>query len=207
MQRLSDGGRAVLGAALFLGLVLAARPLSAQRIASGLDRPHFGLGYAANAPNLMAGGEAYVVTPYLGGLGLYVDAKFDVEAPSGEPEYISDMTAEDVANQISGAEFIRRESSYKSFNVAVLKAMSPYLILYAGGGVVRRTRYHFYEAVGTDYGVSGLFWVKAPSEDVTRPNAMLGIFMRMSTFLSAQVGIETEPRGFTVGASFRLPER
>jgi len=207
MQSFLFGRRAVVGAALLLGLASASHPLTAQRVPSALDRPHFGLGYAANAPNLMAGGEAYVVTPYLGGVGLYVDAKFDVEDPSGEPEYISDLTAEDVANQISGAEFIRRESAYKSFNVAVLKAMSPYLMLYAGGGVVRRTRYHFYEAAGTDYGVSGVFWVKAPSEDVTRPNAMLGIFMRMSTFLSAQVGIETEPRGFTVGASFRLPER
>lgn len=194
-------------AALLCGLGLGVGSVSGQASASGLDRPHIGIGYAANAPNLMAGGGAYWVTPYFGGIGLYLDAKFDVEDPSGDPSFEAGLTANDVVNQIEGADFIKRESSYRSFNAALVKPVTPYLILYAGGGLVQRFRYHLYEAPDSDLGLSGIFWVEAPEEDDTMPNFMMGMFMRISSFLTTQTGIETEPRGFTIGASLRLPRR
>ena len=207
MQGSSELPRVGTIAALLCGLAMGTGSVAGQASGSGLDRPHFGIGYAANAPNLMAGGGAYVVTPYFGGIGVYLDAKFDVEDPSGELTFEKGLTAEDVVNEIEGAEFIRRESSYRSFNAALLKPLTPYLILYAGGGLVQRFRFHLYEAPESDLGVSGIFWVKAPAEDDTMGNFMLGVFMRVSSFLSTQVGIETEPRGFTVGVSLRPPRR
>lgn len=193
--------------ALLLGLAIGAGSVSGQGDGSGLDRPHFGIGYVANAPRLMAGGGAYVVTPYFGGIGIYLDAKFDVEDPSSDIAFVKGITADDVVNEVEGAEFIRRESSYRSFNAALLKPVTPYLMVYAGGGLTQRFRFHFYEAPGSDLGVSGIFWVKAPAEDDTLGNFMTGVFMRVGSFISTQVGIETEPRGFTAGVSLRLPRR
>lgn len=191
---------------VLLGLLAAAPfPTRAQTTTSGMERPHFGIGYAANAPNVMAGGGLYRVTSLWGGLGFYIDAKFDVEDPSGQDEFESGLTAGDVLDQVEGARFVKRESSYKSFNAALMKPVSPYLILYAGGGVVQRTRYHLYQAPDSDLGVAGIFWVRAPLEDDTQGNFMVGAFMRVSSFLSTQVGIETEPKGFTIGVSIRLP--
>jgi hypothetical protein len=201
----SELPRAGMMAVLFCVLAMGAESVSGQASASGLDRPHFGIGYAANAPNLMAGGGGYVVTPYFGGIGLYLDAKFDVEDPSGDIAFEKGLTADDVVNEVEGAEFIKRESSYRSFNAALVKPVTPYLMVYAGGGLVQRSRFHWYEAPESDLGVSGIFWVRAPAEDDTMGNFMLGMFMRVSSFLSTQVGLETEPRGFTIGVSLRLP--
>lgn len=197
--------RVCLAAALLCALPIGVEPASGQASGSGLDRPHFGIGYAANAPNLMAGGGAYVVTRYLGGIGLYLDAKFDVEDPSGDIAFEDGLTADDVLDQVEGADFIKRESSYRSFNAALIRPVTPYLLVYVGGGLVQRTRFHWYEAPESDLGLSGVFWVRAPAEDDTMGNFMLGIFMRVSSFLSTQVGLESGPRGFTIGVSLRPP--
>jgi hypothetical protein len=206
MQGFPGQSRTRSAAAVLLGFALVCQPAGGQDLASGLDRPHFAVGYAANAPNLMGGGGAYLVTRYFGGIGVYLDAKFDVENPSGDRNFESGLTADDVLDQVVGAQFIKREASYRSFNAALVRPVSPYLIVYAGGGLVQRSYYHLYEAPSEpDLGYAGVFWVKAPSEDDTQANFMLGVFMRVSSFLSTQAGIETQPRGFTVGASFRLP--
>lgn len=205
MQGSSELPRVGSIAALLCGLALVTGPVSGQTSGSGLDRPHFGIGYAANAPNLMAGGAAYVVTSYFGGIGLYLDAKFDVEDPSGDIAFEDGLTADEVQNEVEGAEFIKRETSYRSFNAALMRPVTPYLLVYAGGGLVQRSRFHWYEAPESDLGVSGVFWVRAPAEDDTMGNFMVGIFMRVSSFLSTQVGLETGPRGFTIGASLRPP--
>ena len=44
----------------------------------------------------MAGGGAYLVTRYLGGIGVYLDAKFDIEDPSGDRDFESGLTADEV---------------------------------------------------------------------------------------------------------------
>ena len=192
-----------------LALLCSASPgaLEAQSVESPLDQPHFGLGYVANAPDMMAGVGGYYMSSVLGGLGLYLDAKFDIEDPSGEDTFESGLTAEDVENTVQGADFIRREPSYQSFNAAIVRPVSPYLLVYAGGGLVRVSEYHLFEADNQELGSAGVFWVEAPAQDETRGNIMLGAFLRMSSFLSVQVGFESEPRGFTFGGSLRLPGR
>lgn len=178
---------------------------AAQSVESPLNRPHFALGYTANAPDIMGGIGGYYISSHLGGIGLYLDAKFDLENPSGEDTFESGLTAEDVLNQVTGAEYVQNEKSYRSFNAAVIRPLSPYLAVYAGGGIVQVSEYHLFEESTSGLGTAGVFWVEAPEFDETRPNFMIGAFLRMSSFISTQVGFETEPRGFTIGASFRLP--
>jgi len=201
--------RGLLWSLALLGLMVSfTTPAGAQAVRSPLDQPHFAIGYAANAPDIMAGVGAYYVSSFLGGIGLYVDAKFDLENPSDDKDtFESGLTAEDVVNSpdLVGADFIQDEKSYRSFNVAVVRPVSPYLAVYAGGGLVQVTEYHLFEDPDSDLGQGGVFWVEAPEFDETRANFMMGAFLRMSSFLSTQIGFETEPRGFTVGASLRLP--
>jgi len=192
---------------LLAGLALGEQPVAGQAPASGFDRPHVALGYVANAPNMMAGIAGYAVFPYLGGIGVYLDAKLDIEDPSGDDVFEAGYTARRVVEEISGAEFIRRELSYQAVNLALVRPLTHSLAVYAGGGLVRVSEYHLFEAFSSDLGFAGVFWVEAPGVEEIRGNLMAGIFLRMSSFLSTQVGFETEPRGFTVGASLRLPRR
>jgi hypothetical protein len=183
------------------------RPGEAQSVASGLDRPHLALGYVGNAPDAMVGGGGYYMTSLLGGLGLYLDAKFDIDNPSRDDSFESGLTAQQVLDQVAGANFVQSEKSFQSFNAAVVRPVSPYLAVYAGGGIVKVTQYHLFEQPTSGLGKAGVFWVEAPEFEETRANVMIGAFLRMSSFISTQIGIETEPRGFTIGASFRLPNR
>jgi hypothetical protein len=178
-------------------------PLGAQSLPRELSRTQFGIGYVANAPNMLGGGNAYVLFPVLGGIGLYVDAKFDLNSPSDDLAFRSDITDDEVGSEVPGAEYIKREFSWKSFNVGVVRPLTPFFMIYGGAGPSRATVYHLYETIEADIGRA--LWVEAPDREETRVNLMLGAFLRLTSLISSQFGFETQPRGITVGASLRLP--
>ena len=192
---------------LLLGLGLGPHSAEGQSVESPLDRPHLGLGYVANAPNMMAGGGAYAIFDVLGGLGLYIDAKFDVETPEGDPYFESGLSAEEAVNTVPGIEFVERENSFRSLNFALVRPVNPQLLVYLGGGFVEVSQYHLYQGETEELGQGGVFWVEDTDWEELRGNFMVGAFFRLSSFLSSQVGFETEPKGFTVGLSLRLPNR
>jgi hypothetical protein len=72
---------------------------------------------------------------------------------------------------------------------------------------VKVSEYHLYQGETPDLGQGGVFWVEDTDWDEVRGNVILGAFFRLSSFLSSQVGFETEPKGFSAGVSFRLPNR
>ncbi len=80
-------------------------------------------------------------------------------------------------------------------------------MIYAGAGVAVRTRYREYRDPEGERGFLGLLLVEAPDEQWTTVNGLGGGFLRMSRWLDFQFGLETAPRGFTVGASVRIPPR
>jgi len=170
-----------------------------------VERAQFGIGYVANAPESMAGIGGYVILPALGGIGLYLDAKFDPTDPSDKSGFEAGLTAEQVRETVPGNEFIKDESSWQSFNAAVVRPLNPYLIVYAGGGVAKRTVFELYEEPSGTWGMSGVLWVEAPDREETRVNFMLGAILRLSSRISTHFGFETEPTGVTVGASVRVP--
>jgi hypothetical protein len=199
---------AMLGAAmvaLLLGISTGSGqpPLGAQSLPRELSRTQFGIGYVANAPNMLGGGNAYVLFPVLGGIGLYVDAKFDLDNPSDDIAFRSDVTDDEIGSQIPGAEYIKKEFSWKSFNVGVVRPLTPFLMVYGGAGPSRATVYHLYQTIEADIGRA--LWVEAPDLEETRVNLMLGMFLRLTSLISSQFGFETQPRGITAGASLRLP--
>lgn len=198
----------LLGATLaFLlgsGMGMTAQPLWAQSTPRELSRTQFGIGYVANAPDLLAGGGGYVLFPTWGGIGLYVDAKFDTGNPSDDLAFQPGLTPDEVEDQLPGAEFIKREGSWRSFNVGLVRPVSPFLLAYGGAGYATASYYRLYEVVGDD-DIGRAIWVEAPEDDESRVNLMLGVFMRLTGRISTQFGFETQPRGITAGASLRLP--
>lgn len=192
--------------ALLLLLTAAARPLAAQQLAAQQRGPAttYGIGYVANAPDMLAGGAAYVILPVAGGLGLYVDAKFDTSDRSDDDAFDPTLTAQEVDDQI-GDEFRADESSWTSFNAALMRPLTPAFTVYAGAGYARETVYYEYFDESRERGLAGIYWVEAPDQEATKVNFLAGMLLRMTPWISAQFGMETAPRGATVGISISYP--
>ncbi len=188
--------------AVTCGIMLAGQSVAAQ----GPAQPHVGIGYVANAPDVMVGGAVYVVLPALGGIGLYVDAKFPGGGPAGSRDFEEGWTPSRVEDEVPDAKFRRRKSSWQSFSVALIRPLNPSLMVYGGLGHFKRTEYWLYEAAPTvDLGRAGVFWVESPDDAESGVSVMVGALMRISSLISTQFGFESRPRGITVGMSLRLP--
>jgi len=192
-----------VGFVLGAGVGTSAGPLSAQGSPGELSRAQFGIGYVANAPNLMAGAIGYVIFPVRGGIGLYVDAKLDIHNPSDDLAFQVGLTPAEVEAELPGVRFIKRESSWRSFNVGLVRPLNPFLMVYGGAGYSKGSHYYLYEQVTAEVGRA--LWVEAPDDEESRVNFMVGVFFRLTAMVSTQFGIETQPRGMTIGASLRLP--
>lgn len=188
-----------------LAVTLMASPAMAQRAPAPLTRAQFGIGYVANAPDAMVGGNAYVILPRFGGIGLYVDAKFDASSPTSERGYDASATSLQVVS-MPGSTYRSTEGTWTSFNAALIRPLNPQFWLYAGGGVAKVTRYDLYDVdIDAGVGLGGVAWVENPATAETRANLMAGIMMRVSPHLTAQFGYETQPKGVAAGFSLRFP--
>lgn len=187
----------------FLAMLAVLLPATA----SGQDRSYVGLGYVASAPELFAGAQLYGVSADLfGGLGLYVDAKFDIDRPTEEPGYESGLTAEQVENEI-GDEFFRSDDVWYNVNAALMRPVTESLVLYVGAGYASRKTYNQYEDPDGpgEYGVGGFYWVEDQRLEVTRVNLLGGAMMSISSRINVHFGAELQPKGIHVGASYLFP--
>jgi hypothetical protein len=196
--------RRAAAALLALAAVLHADGAQAQRRDDGVEERRIGIGYVANIPNMFLGGSV-TVTPLVAGFGLYADVKFDVESPADdEDEFIDSLTARDVDENLNDQVF-GQDGSWTSVNVALVRAISPELAVYAGGGVGWRKEYVQYFDPDQELGVAGLYWVEDTEISGTYLNAMGGVMLRLTSAVTAQFGAESSPPGFTVGLSLTLP--
>lgn len=194
----------LLSAVLVLGTCLA---WPAQASAQASLIPRFGVGYVTDPPDLLGGVNAFAMTSLFGGLGIYVDTKWDLKSPAKDNTFISDMTAYQAESQIEGLQPGQEDNSWRSFNVALLRPVTRTLMVYAGGGYAIRKRYQEYRDPSRQLGEFGFFLVEDPRFEKTTVNLMFGGITRLSRLFSFQFGIETAPRGFSVGGLLRLPPR
>jgi hypothetical protein len=146
-----------------------------------------------------------VLSPRWGGIGVYVDAKFDLSNPTDERGYDPSVTSQQVADMVGG-EYRGTEGSWRSVNVALMRPLTPSLIGYAGGGMAKRTVFDLYNVDPAEpVGLGGLVWAENPDATETRLNLMVGFLMRLTSRVSAHIGYETQPAGATVGVSLRIP--
>jgi hypothetical protein len=164
-------------------------------------RPHFGVGYVINGPHQFLGFSAQALSLRLGGIGAYVDMKFDRSSPSREVEFDATLTAAQAEDRF-GDRLFQEESSWRSFNVALLRPVIPELILYAGVGSSSQTHYRTYYDESASRGLEGLYTVEDPRESGNRMNLLGGGFFRIGPTLMLQFGVEMKPRGFTVGGVY-----
>lgn len=176
---------------------------AASGVAQNVRRTRVGIGYVAAAPDLMAGGAAYVLMPLAGGIGVYVDAKLDASNPSRKSNFEPGLTAEQAESQ--GDDYGISTDSWRAFDVALIRPIRPALAVYAGAGYAGKTKYsEYYDNTGTR-GLVGHYWVEDPTAKKSTVNVMAGLFLRMGRFLNAQMGVESAPGSFTVGISVLLP--
>jgi hypothetical protein len=188
----------LLAPLLTLMATLAVSAASAQEA-----RPveHFGVGYVVNGPHQFVGFTGQVVSPRMGGIGLYVDAKFSHSSPRDDIEFDASLTAQQ-AETLYGDLVFRRESTWRSFNVAIIRPLIPELLAYVGVG--RSSEVHFQNFVDTEgqRGISGYYWVEDPRNSGDRTNLLGGAFFRISPTLLVQFGVESKPRGMTIGGTY-----
>lgn len=185
------------GRRLLLACALLAFPVAATGQASAT---RIGVGFAANAPRQMLGGAVHVTTSALAGFGLYLDYKVDPASP-GRASSLQEMTAQE-AEDAYGDDVFRDGDSWRNINVALAFTVSTDFIIYAGAGRAERTWYVEYQDETGTRGKHGFYWTEDPTRSRTLVNALVGGFFGISERLSLHFGLESSPRGATVGASY-----
>jgi hypothetical protein len=186
-------GLALVAAALFL------LPGSAKA-QSGM----LGFGYVTNAPQELVGGTIWGLIPGLSGWGLYADAKLNPSDRSTDEFYFKDLSPADVDELYPRDKELKSEEIWRSFDVAVVRHITPELMLYVGGGYAYRDVYLRYLDPAQQRGQFGHYWIKDEEHSEGTVNVMGGALLRISNRLRLQFGGETAPTGFTVGASIVL---
>lgn len=189
-------------------LVLTAA-VSALILCGGADAaaqwgPRVGIGYVVNAPNQYVGVAAHVLTGALGGLGLYVDGKITVPSARDKENFQAEWTAQHVDDNFGDVPF-STEEQHRSFNAALMRPVTPELIVYAGAGLTERSVYVEYFDEVRERGKSGFYWVEDTDQKATGLNVLGGAFFRIARNVALQFGVESEPRGLTIGASYSIP--
>lgn len=170
-------------------------------------QPRIGIGYTANLPNQLVGVSGHFVSPsVLGGLGIYVDAKMDNSSPRDEEGYLPDLTAEEVEDTRNDPIF-RREGSWQTVNVALMKPVTPQMVVYAGAGMSKTTEYNEYFDEAREMGRLGFYWVEDADRSGTFANFLGGVYFQLGESFAVQLGGESRPAGFTMGVSYLLPLR
>ncbi|HEU0300165.1 MAG TPA: hypothetical protein VFR37_11940 [Longimicrobium sp.] len=205
MQRFSCARQlAAAAAALLLTALPATAQIGVPASRARAFQPRVGIGYLANVPNQFVGGSAHVLLDVFGGVGLYVDAKFDPESPEDSEGFIDSLTVAEVEENFND-QFFSEEGSWTSFNVAVMKALGPQFVVYAGAGWADAKQYVEFLDSDRDLGESGFYWVRDEENSGGEVNVMGGAMFQLTSNIAFQVGAESAPGGFTVGASYLIP--
>ncbi|HEX2207787.1 MAG TPA: hypothetical protein VHG93_08890 [Longimicrobium sp.] len=195
---------------LVAAVLCAAAPAAAQigvpSARTMTFEPRFGVGYVANMPNQFAGVSAHFLSDMFGGVGLYVDAKFDVESPEDDDGFEPSLTAREVEDE-RGDQLFHEDGSWRSFNVALMKAIAPQFVVYAGAGLADGKHYAQYIDAEGELGLEGFYWVRDEEKSGSEINVLGGAFFQLTRSIAFQVGAESKPGGFTVGVSYLVPLR
>lgn len=194
---------------LVVGYTLA---LSVPGLAQDIDyevweayRTRLGIGYVINAPLQAIGGGVLVGPRVLKGWGVYLDFKMSNETPHKGPHFVPGLTSGQVIERYAGDDLVAMETVWTSVNAGIAKSVGPETVLYLGVGRSDAKGYQqFYDDLH-DRGISGYYWVEHPEDNKVELNLIGGAFIDLGSLISLQFGLESAPRGFTVGAYLNVP--
>lgn len=192
---------------LFL-LASAPAPASAQSAgASGagyLDSTLLGVGFVANAPDQLVGFGVTTIGFPASAWGVHVNMKISTGSPGRRDNFTEERTAEE-AEALGDTRFGSVDGAYTSVNLAVVRALGDDVAAYAGAGFTRETVYQEFEDPDGERGMLGFYTVEDRRLGGDTVNLVGGLFLRAGRAVSFQIGGETDPAGFTVGASLVFP--
>lgn len=170
-----------------------------------MDETYASVGYVANAPDQLLGFSAMTVGSMWGGWGLYVDAKFPTSSPEDEESFDPDRTTSEVRANDPLDQVFQRESTWRSFNAAVMRALGGDFAVYAGAGITREKAYDEFQSDEDAGTAEAFYWVRNEVESGRELNLLGGILFRATHRLSFQFGANSNPTGFTAGAALSFP--
>jgi hypothetical protein len=196
-----------------IGASLCAGPLHAQRrrplVPDLRNSPYLGVGYVANIPEAFTGAAVFVLTPsILGGAGLYADFKITPSTPTkamaqGQRLYDPTITVQQADG--FGDFLFDQKSTWLSINVALVYAVIPEFAVYGGMGYAKENHYREYYDDAENRGVFGFYWIPDPAASGQRLNVMGGTLSRLTKYVVAELGLESQPFGVTGGVILTLP--
>jgi hypothetical protein len=191
------------GLALCLTMGIAFAPGSA----SAQAEPHLvGVGFSTNLPHQRLGASVYLLGAPITNWGVYADVKRFTTSPVSRHGYTDEYTAEQV-QELYADRLFRYDDVWSTLNAAVVRGVSPDLLLYLGAGASTRRQFHEYLDETQERGIGGLYTVEDPRASGTYANVLGGVFVRATPRIWIQLGVENVPRGATMGVGYVLPLR
>lgn len=184
----------ILTVALFL--VSKVQPTEAQESMGLTDGPQWLIGYTAKPTEQLLGAGVAAVLSSSGRWGFLADGRVSTDKP--ESRFI--RPGVEAGTWPSGS----RKETWTNVNAAVLRAMTPDLGLYLGGGLSWRTGTYAQYERWIDNQLVDMYWVETGGSGELQGNLVVGGLFRMISRIVLQFGWQTAPGGFTVGGYFRV---
>jgi hypothetical protein len=163
---------------------------------------YYTLGYVVNAPQVLIGGGATLLNPT--GIGFFANVRVSNDSPGGRSNFMPGVTVDQALNEF-GDFFYKDESRWLVLSGGLTRVISPELAVYAGAGLARREYYREFEDPARERGELGYYWIEDTEISGDYLNLLGGLFFRAGRNLVMQFGVDSEPRGMTIGVHISLP--
>jgi hypothetical protein len=163
---------------------------------------YYTLGYVVNAPQVLIGAGATLLNPT--GIGFFANVRVSNDSPGGRSNFMPGVTVDQALNEF-GDFFFKDESRWLVLSGGLTRVISPELAVYAGAGLARREYYREFEDPARVRGEFGYYWIEDTEFSGDYLNLLGGLFFRAGRNLVMQLGVDSEPRGMTIGVHIGLP--
>lgn len=196
----------MLTAALLLATISSAVPAQETEHPeeSFFVSSHISLGYVVNMPEQLVGFTTMAVGLPWPGWGAYADVKLPADRGSGEDNFTTTRTAAE-AEALGDLRFGEPEPAWDSVNLGLVRALVNEVAVYAGAGYSRQAVYQEYFDEQRERGMNGFYTVEDDRVGGDTLNLMAGLYLRASSAVMFQFGVESAPSGFTAGVHLVLP--
>ena len=141
-----------------------------------------------------------------GGWGVTADVQGNLDSPRSERGFEEDITPGQARSE-HGDFFFRDRSAWRLVNVALVRALTSEIAVYAGAGLADEDAYIQFADPSATRGFGGYYWVSDEEGSGVRTSFVGGLFFQAGRNLWFQFGGASAPAGVRVGASYMLPMR
>jgi hypothetical protein len=162
--------------------------------------PSYGVGYMGSAPRALLGAMGYVITPALGGIGLFVDARLTHKSYEDDQLWEPNITAAQAVS-VFGDFYVQTLEHWRAVRVGAIRPLTADLAIFAGAGYADGRIYGEYFDESLERGLVGTYRARDEAGSGGRVSFTGGAMFRFGHNLAFQFGLDSAPRGFSAGAS------